>query len=233
MRILSRLVLGSSALAAAALIGCSGGDDDGPVRDVGTGNAVLSVTARVGTENLIPNARDATGFRTEYEVRVSRGTLPVANATVTLGGVTLPHVGAGAYVGVAMGLPPDPVALSVQADGDYVRGVALSPPGLHFFTNPSANGQTVSLAAGQPLVVTWTRGAEANEAELRASEFEGPVPDTGRYEVAPGWVRYEPGQSCRLTRNSRMAINGIAAGLHDNEIRISVRNELEFTPIVP
>lgn len=222
----------AAAALAVVLAACGGGGDDGPVRDVGTGNAVLSVSARVETENLIPNARDATGFITHYEVRVSRGLVPVTSATVTLGGVPLAHVDSGVYVGDRAGFPPDPVALEVAAEGDYVRGVALSPPGLHFFTRPAVNGETVVLAPGQPLVVTWNRGEGANEAELDASNFEGPVPDTGRYEVAPQWIDFaEPGEPCRLRRTNRMAMGGLAAGLWDNELRIRVENELQFTAV--
>lgn len=230
MRVRPRLLATLSV--AFTLSACSGGGDDRPVRDIGTGNSVLSVSARVETEDLIPNARDATGFITHYEVRVARGTTPVTTAAVSLGGVPLAHLDSGVYVGDRAGLPPDPVALDVAAEGDYVRGVALSPPGLHFFTRPSVNGETVALAAGQPLVVTWSRGESANEAELVASNFEGPVPDTGRFEVAPQWVGLaEPGEPCRLSRTNRMAMGGLAAGLHDNEIRIRLENELQFTAV--
>lgn len=223
---------GSALLPLLAAAACGGGLDvpEVRVRDPGQGSGTLLVEAWVKGEAVVPNATDASGFRTRILARVSRRGGPVVDADVRVNGLPLAHRGAGVYgePSQLLGLPAGVVAVEARAGDDWAQG-AISSPGGHAFTRPSRSGEVLSWDAGTPLRLEWIRGARADSASLDVGGFAATGDlDDGTWAAPPGAAGLGPAASagCGLWRENRVLLRGAATG---SFLSVSVWNGLRVT----
>ncbi len=216
------------------LAAACGGTVDVPaveLRDAGKGSGTLLLQAYVKGEATVPNAGDASAFRTRIVVRVSRRGIPVTDATVHVNDLALVHQGGGTYVEPAqlLGLPPSIVAVGVTTPGGDWAAAACSSPGGHAFTRPSRGGETMALAPGAPLEVEWVRASRADSASLNVGGFAalGPI-DDGAYAIPPGAPGLAPAAPAAvgLWRENRVMLRGGTTG---SLLSVSVWNGLQVT----
>jgi len=212
-----------SSLLALTLVACGGDATDG-----GTGSDTLYIDADVVAEPQISNARDAGDFTTELRVRCSLNGADLNAGTVVLhsegGDVDLAWDGSdwraaqSGYWGT--------YTLDVDFGDDYVHGVTVDGPGIHYFTAPAA-GATVDATA--PLEVTWDRGSEADSASIETQEMSRvAIADSGSFLVPVGGLKSSTDQvedeQIEVRRASRVAPAGAVGG---SELRVSIRNEID------
>lgn len=137
------------------------------------------------------------GFVTQFEVivRDAQGA-PISGATVTvrnssLGTVNLLELdaGSGEYEATVNSFVAGDYRLDVTRGSDEVRGVVIGGMSAHQITSPLAND---TVAANEPLAVTWTRPSEAAGAEIATQEFEAEGPS--RYRIVYHSGEHEPGR---------------------------------------
>lgn len=215
------MILGAAVLIAAC------GDSTGPAldrNDPGTGTATLRVMAEIRGDNV------QGGFITDMEaqVRDAQGS-PVSGATVVirnndLGAVTLVEDGAGTgnYVASVNGFGGGDYGLEVVADTDRVEDVVVGGIGVHQITGPAP---TDTLAADQPLTVTWSRGAEAFRAEVSSREYQAQdILDTGTHTIPGVDIQSRPDERIRVTRYNEVQIAG---GLAGSRLQLRLRQTME------
>lgn len=194
----------------------------------------LLVDADVEARPLVPNASKAVDFTTSYRVRLERGGAAVTTGTVSIdsaaGSVALTYTGEdNRWVGTQNGYE-EVYRLSVTDGADYVDGVRVDGPALHWFTAPTP-GATIDTSA--PVMVTWSRGEAADTARLDTDQLdELVVSDTGSYSVPAGGFKSNRGEieqeRIRLDRSRRVTPVGALAG---SEMRVQVRNEISVLVI--
>jgi hypothetical protein len=115
--------------------------------------------------------------------------------------------------------------LTVVRGTDNVQGVVVGGISAHQIASPSANA---TIAANQPMTVTWTRPSEAVAVDLETRDFiaEG-IPDAATYTVPAGNNPARPDQRIRVWRYNQV---DIAGGLFGSRLKLSIRNTVE--PIV-
>jgi hypothetical protein len=223
----------AGALALALTAACGEPDLEPPdVSDPGQGTGGLLVQAHVKGEAVAPNARDASGYRTRYEVVVRWNGFAVIDAAVRVNDLVLVHRGGGLYTEPAqqLGLPPPVVALAVTArDHSHWLAGARSSPGHHAFLRPAGAGEVLATGPATPLDIRWERARRADDASLDVAGFAavGDI-DDGRFVVpggAPG-LREGAAARCGLWRENRVLLRGGATG---SALSVSVWNGLTFT----
>ena len=230
---MNRLALSFSAvLPLLSLLGCGSSALVG--ENPGTGTNTLEIRAEVAAVETIPNASAPNDFNVEFIVVVTRGGQPVTDATVkiTPGGgapLSLVHQGAGQsgrYSASRVGYDSTYV-LDVVTGGDNVLGARIVSPGIHTFTKPSS-GEVV--APRQDLLVTWLSLEAADETSIDTKEMDQTaIPDSGTFIVnGVNLVGEEDKQKqgrIRLWRANRVGLTG---GVGSSELKVSIRNRLEF-----
>lgn len=233
-----------SHLFAVLLVGLAAcGGDQVPPSNIGTSSGTLKVTATVTASPTlgIENSTTADQFETEMQVDVFK-VVPPAPATPLPGATVRIKVGNVEHVlnpvinrseryrlVVPGGFTTEMVTLNVDAGTDYVHGAARKAPGIQVFTKP-VKGESVSIAglAGQPYHVTWTRPAAADIAQLRVSQFDQQVTDSGSADIPAANLQQGDAQECRLTRTNVVQVNSVAG----SQLEVRVRQSLSIN-IVP
>ncbi|MGQ0714778.1 MAG: hypothetical protein ACT4PJ_13765 [Gemmatimonadaceae bacterium] len=215
----------TAAFAFISLLAC--GSSTGPAaarNDPGTGTLTLHVDAEVA--GIEVGGTMTTGYL--VAVRNAQA-LPVSGATVTvrnsmLGSVTLSETaaGSGVYGATRPVFPSTDFTLDVVRAGDNVRGVVLGNPGAHVITAPAQNS---TVAAGQPLTVTWSRPSQALLSEIETRDFgTREIPDNGTYTIPGADNPARTDQRIRLNRFNQI---DIAGGLPGSRMRVEVRRTIE------
>ncbi len=212
-----------------ALTAC-GGDSTGPAadrNDPGTGTRTIRVTAEVEGQDV------AGGFVTEFDVslRDVAGN-PISGATVTVRNNTLGTVnllelsaGSGDYKATLNTFAPGDYRLDAIRGTDKVEGVVVGGIAAHSILSPTVNA---TMAANQPMTVTWSRPSEAAGADLETRDFsvEG-VADAGSYTIPAADNPVRSDQRIRVWRYNQV---DIAGGLFGSRLKLSIRNTVE--PVV-
>jgi hypothetical protein len=175
----------------------------------------------------------AGGFVTAFDVSL-RDALgnPISGAAVTvlngtLGTINLLELSAGSgdYEATVNSFASGDYRLSVIRGTDNVQGVVVGGIAAHLISSPAANA---TIAANQPMTVTWTRPSEAVAVDLETRDFlaEG-IPDNASYVIPAGNNPARPDQRIRVWRYNQV---DIAGGLFGSRLKLSIRNTAE--PIV-
>lgn len=218
------------ALAALFVLGC-GEDPVGPAaeqNDPGTGTRNMLVRADIEAEDV------AGGFVTTFEVELrDQAGDPVSGATVKVragsaGTLNLleMNAGSGEYRAQLNSFPTGQFRLdAASGDSMKVQGVVVGGIEQHAITAPLAND---TIVAGEPLVIEWTRAAEARGADIETRDFEVEgIPDSGSLTVPGGDNPAREDQRVRVWRFNRVDIDG---GLFGSVLKLSIRNTVE--PVV-
>lgn len=220
----------SLGLAALFVIGC-GDDPVGPAveqNNPGTGTRNMLVQGDIEAEDV------AGGFVTTFEVKLrNQAGQPVSGATVVVragGAGTLNllemDAGSGEYRAQLNSFPKGDFRLdAASGDSMKVQGVVVGGIEQHAITAPSAND---TIVAGEPLLIKWTRAAEARGADIETKDFEVEgIPDSGSFTVPGQENPARDDQRVRVWRFNRVDIDG---GLFGSVLKLSIRNTIE--PIV-
>lgn len=219
----------------ATLAACGGGDplEPGAGDDPGTGSSTLLIDADVHAGERLPNAREAADFDTELHVRVEKDGERVESGSVSVtsagGTVELAFDAAddgGRWRGLQAGYF-EVYELDVTSGDDFVAGVRVDGPALHYFTTPTA-GATVDATAA--LDVSWAAAEVADTATIRTKEMdEVTIDDAGGYTLAVGSLKSKPDETeqeeLRLRRAARITPAGAVAG---SELRVEISNRIEL-----
>ena len=215
---------------AVAVSAAACGDSTGPAaerNDPGTGTGTMRVLADIEGSDV------AGGFVTDFDVSLrDGGGLPISGATVTvrnpnLGTVNLLELSAGSgdYEATVNTFAAGDYRLDAVKGADNVQGVVIGGMSAHAILSPQAND---TVAANEPLTVTWSRPSEAVGADLETRDFEAEgIPDSGTYTV-PG--ADNPPRTDGRIRVWRFNEVTIAGGLEGSRLKLKVRNTVE--PIV-
>lgn len=197
--------------------------------DPGTGSLTLAVDADVDARPTIANARDEQGFTTEFHVRVRKNDVDVTTGTVTVrsrgGDVALTYGADNRWHGAQVGYW-EVYELAVESGTDFVDGVRVDGPALHYFSAPLPGATVDSL---MPLTITWKRGEGADSAMLDTDKIdELAIPDTGTFALPAGSLKSKPDaveqERIRIERAATVIPSGAVAG---SQMRVSIRNEVE------
>jgi len=213
------------------LAACSGDPlDPGAGDDPGDGTNTLSVEGRASAEPRFANARSATDFTTDFELRVTLNNTPVTAGTVTIqsryGLATLTwNPNENRWQG-DMANYDEVYQLDVVSGADEVRGVIVDGPDIHVFTAPMA-GATLDSTVQNPL--KWNRDERADITTFDAQEIDRVnIDDTGEYMMGIGVLRAERDQArentLELTRTNHVQPAGAIAG---SDFAVTIRNELD------
>lgn len=223
--------LGLVACSLLAACGGSAGDlDPGAGNSPGTGTSTLLVDGDIEARPRVTNARSAADFDTHISVRVSLNGQPLTTGTasVTSRSATTPLVfeaGAGKWDATVTGYD-EVYILDVESGGDYVEGVRVDGPDIHFFTAPMA-GATLDSTVATP--VAWSSEQEATTAAIDAEEISKlSIPDSGEYILAVGALKADKDtpreNTIDLVRTNRVTPAGAVAG---SDVRVSVENRVQ------
>jgi hypothetical protein len=207
-----------------ALAACGPGSPNNP----GTGTQTLQIDGNVSASERQSNAATADQFSTDFDVRVTKGGVPVADATVVVrsscGEVTLTFDAGTNRYAATQGSYCTTYTLDVTAGADRVSGVSVVGPAIHRITAPM-DRQT--LDPRQSHLVTWTPSG-ASSARMETRDYSTTGADTGSAGIPMARLRSEPGTAAnervRVTRSSRVVPAG-ATG--DSSFTVSVRNAVE------
>jgi hypothetical protein len=194
----------------------------------GSGTGTLLVQADVSGSDVGSGV-----FQTDFTVTL-RDTLgaTVSGASVGVstptGSVILAEDGAvpGTYRAARAGYAPGTCQLTVSRGADGVSSVWVVAPDVHTVTSPAAND---TVAAGQPLNVTWTRSRASLEVTLETRDYQSTAPelDDGVSVVpAPG----NPARGDQRVRVFRLNRTLMAGGLPGSRFEARIRNSIE--PVV-
>lgn len=218
------LILGATA--------CGGSDlDPGAGDDPGTGTSTLVVDGSVSATPRISNARAPGDFDTELSVRVrladqpvTTGTVRVTSASGVIDLVLDTSNNEQRWRGRASGYD-EVYLLDVESGADYVRGVRVDGPDLHFFTAPTP-GDTVDAAVA--LTLAWSSEDTAESASVKAKNIDGvAIDDTRTYDLPPRALEAKKDEvkenELSVRRTNRVVPAGAAGG---SELTVSVENRL-------
>lgn len=219
-------------VAVSLLAACGGSDlDPGSGNDPGGGTQTLVVDGSARAEPRLANARVASDFDTDLEVRVTLNGTAVTTGTVTVTSATgaFDLIFDPAEGGRWRGSAPrydEVYILDVVSGEDTVEGVRVDGPDIHTFVEPLP-GATVD--STMPLAIEWGGDHGADSASIDTEEIDNlAIEDTGTFSLAPGSLKTEQDKAkentLRLTRNNVIVPAGAAAG---SEWRVSIRNEIE------
>ncbi|MDH3458243.1 MAG: hypothetical protein OER90_15485 [Gemmatimonadota bacterium] len=210
------------------MLGC--GEATGPAverNDPGTGTNTLSVVADIDGRD-IPG-----GLATDMDVQLrdAQGA-PVSGATITirngaLGTTTLfeTGVGTGDYTATVNNFGTGDYELNVVAGNDKVENVVVGGIGVHTIQSPTLAD---TVPANQPLIVTWSRSAQAFRADVDSREYEAQdVLDLGTHTIPAQDVRARSDERIRVDRYNEVTIAG---GLAGSRLQLELRRTVE--PIV-
>lgn len=213
-----------------AMLTLSCSDSTGPAanrNEPGTGTNTMLVNADIEGQDV------AGGFVTQFDVSLRNAAgAPISGATVrvvnnTLGTVNLLELSAGSgdYEATVNTFAPGDYRLSVVNGLENVQGVVVGGISAHLVSAPVANA---TVAANQPMTVTWTRPSEAVAADLETRDFSAQgIPDAATYTVPAGNNPARPDQRIRVWRYNEV---DIAGGLFGSSLKLSIRNTVE--PVV-
>ncbi len=214
------------------LAACGGSDlDPGAGNDAGGGTGTLVVDGRATAEPNLANARVASDFDTELEVRVRLNGVDVIDGSVTVTSTsgTFELALADTDSGKRWrGLAPsydEVYILDIVSGDDAVDSVRVDGPDIHTFLEPLA-GATVD--ATQPIAVRWSGDHQAASAAIDAEEIdELAIDDTGEFSLPGGALKTDQDKvrenTLRISRVNRVVPAGAAAG---SEWSVSIRNEI-------
>lgn len=216
-------------------VACGGGDlAPGAGDDPGTGSLTLEVDADISARPLVTNAKTATDFTTEFHVRIQKGGTDVTTGTVfvtsSAGQVPLTYAADNRWTGAQPGYF-EVYELSATMGADYVDGIRVDGPALHYFTAPLP-GATVD--STMPLPVTWKRGEEAETASLDTDKIDQlTITDSGTYSLPAGSLKSKSDaveqDRIRIERSSAVVPTGAVAG---SQMRVHVRNDVELLVMI-
>lgn len=220
-----------SVLACSVLAACGGSDlDPGAGNSAGTGTSTLLVDGDIEARPRVGNARASGDFDTHLSVRVSLNGQPVTTGTVTVtsrsASTPLTFDAAdGKWDGIVSGYD-EVYVLDVEAGSDYVEGVRVDGPDIHYFTAPTAGA---TLDSTMPTPVTWSSEQEATTATIDAEEIDRlTIPDTQQYMLAAGALKADKEapreNTIELVRTNRITPAGAVAG---SDVRVSVDNRIQ------
>ncbi|NIR45597.1 MAG: hypothetical protein GWN99_14370 [Gemmatimonadetes bacterium] len=202
--------------------GCNGHEPLGPpdsLNDGGVGNETLLVMAEVEVDS------ETGGFITRFEIDVfDSSNQPVSDAEVTVvwnnTPVLVPETStSGFYLAQVSGAGAGPARLSVEKDSMYVRDVVLGNIGIHAVLTPAA-GDTV--AANEPLSVTWVSDFQAPYAELLTLDEFFEVQDVGSYSIPANRNDViRSNQRIEIERQNEVEVTG---GLSGSYFRLEVES---------
>lgn len=211
--------------------GCGDDDPVGPAAEQnqpGTGTRNMLVDAEIEGQD-VPG-----GFVTTFEVTLrNQAGQPISGAAVRVGAGSAgtlnlleTNAGSGEYVAQLNAFPSGNYRLDVvSGDSMAVQGVVVGGIAQHTITSPTANDTVV---AGEPLVVQWSRDAEARGADIETRDFEVEgVPDTGSFTIPGSDNPARDDGRVRVWRFNRVDIDG---GLFGSTLKLSIRNTVE--PVV-
>lgn len=219
------------ALSALLLAGCGDDDPIGPAaeqNDGGTGTRNMLVIAEVEGQD-VPG-----GFVTTFDVSLrNQAGQPISGATVRVGAGSAgtqnlleTNAGSGDYQAQLNSFPSGNYRLDVlSGDTMKVQGIVVGGIAQHTITSPTANDTVI---ADQPLVVRWTRNAEARGADIETRDFDvDGIPDTGSFTIPGGDNPARNDGRVRVWRFNRVDIDG---GMFGSTLKLSVRDTVE--PVV-
>jgi hypothetical protein len=212
---------------------CGGSDlDPGSGNDPGEGTSTLFIDGNASAEPRLTNARARGDFDTHFSVRVrtlagadvTEGTVSITSASGTVPLIYNPNGEVHRWEGTASGYD-EVYVLDVDSGADYVHGVRVDGPDIHYFTEPLP-GATVD--STMQLEIKWSSDDAAPSAWIRAERIDDlSIPDSGTYMLSAGALKAEKDKAqentLRLSRADRVTPAGAAGG---SELTVSVRNEL-------
>jgi hypothetical protein len=165
--------------------GCGGNTPATSRNNPGTGSSTLEVKADI--DGSISNGTPLTNFQVTvkdgFGNNVSGATVGIANPSLTNGAITLveANAGSGQYINSVAQIPSGDFSLTVTHPNGNVQGVVVGGPGMHTINAPTLNS---SVAANQPLVVSWTTPAQAKQATIWTRDLNSvSMPDMGAFTI--------------------------------------------------
>jgi hypothetical protein len=209
--------------------------DPGAGDTAGTGTKTLSIDGGANAHPTTPNAADAAGFKTDFEIDIKLGTSEITTGTVTVTSssgktaLAFDMTTTNHWLGTAAGYD-EVYQLDVDDGTDTVSGVRVDGPGIHTITTPSASA---SIDSTMMTSVTWARDEAAQTAVLHIDDNNGgngdlPVSDTGNFSIPANTFKAQKDQTrpatVSLTRTNQIAPAGAAAG---STFTVGVENEVD------
>ncbi len=221
-----------SLLTCSLLAACGGGSDldPGAGNSAGTGTSTLLLDGDIEARPRIDNAQRAGDFDTHLSVRVTLNGQPVTTGTLTVSSRSasrgLVYDGETTRWNATVPGYDEVYVVDVESGADYIEGVRVDGPDLHYFTAPTAGATLDSTVVTE---ITWHAEQEAATARIDAEEIDKlTIPDAGEYLLAAGALKAdndEPQQNVlELTRSNRVSPAGAIGG---SELRVSVSNRIQ------
>ncbi|MEK7348276.1 MAG: hypothetical protein AABZ94_05340 [Candidatus Eisenbacteria bacterium] len=227
MRATTTIVISMIALAAS---GCGGGSSAPTAPGIGTpaggtGTTTLLVQASVEGRDLSPGVFETVFTASVYDTL----NLPASGATVS---VTLPS-GLAVVLAEDIGTPgtyrhtrssylPGTYTLSATWGTDAISGVRVVGPTVHTITSPAANA---TIAADQPITVTWNRTSPAQEAKVETRNYESLAETDDMASSIPS--SGNPASLDQRVRVKRINKTTITAGLPGSRLEAVLRTTVE------
>lgn len=205
------------ALTALLVAACGGNGNATDQNRAGSGSGTMTVTGDINASVT------ASGPTTAFSVRLRDGQgAAITGASVVvhndqLGDVTLVDAaGNGVYVNSTASVPSGSFGLTVVHNADNVMGVVVGNPGAHTINAPTASS---TVAAGQPLPVSWTTPTTAKSATISMSGgFSSQAPDTGSFTVPASANTARTNQHVDVSRFNEV---DIAGGFSGSRLRVT------------
>jgi hypothetical protein len=204
------------AIAALALAACGGQSTATDHNKAGSGSTTMTVTGDINA------SQTSTGPSTSFSVRLRDGVnSPVTGATVTihnqqLGDVALTDANnTGVYTSTAASIPSADFGLTVVKGSDNVQGVVVGNPGVHVINGPASSS---TVAANQPLTVSWTTPTTAKSATITTNGYSAQAPDTGTYTIPAANNTVRNNQHVDVARFNEV---DIAGGFSGSRLRVT------------
>ena len=217
------------ALAAACDSGAGGSGDGEPTPDPGEGSGTLRVTATLGVDEAVGDARRNGDLDTTFTVQVTRSDEPVLDATVvfaTPSGDKLLATDEAAADGVYRGSHAGyhrVYDLSVVAGADRLTARIVGPT-LHTIGAPTIPREEGTIPPGTAIDIRWDAADTAEAVFVRVGDYTvDELPDNRSHTVPADAALGDEGRELRVEvrREIRMGLAGGAAG---SEAVVRVRN---------
>jgi hypothetical protein len=217
------------AVAAAALACGSNNSSNAAIshNSPGTGTNTLKVVGVITAANLPTTTTPQTTLSVTVTdgtgATVNGATVSILNASVPDGVVNLTQSAAGnPYTATVASYPSGDFRLNVVSGTDSVQGVVVGGVGMHTINSPAQNG---TVAAGQPLDVTWTTPAVAKQVSITTRDLPlTSAPDTGDFTISGAQNPLRAGQRVIVTRSNEVEAAG---GLLGSSLNVSYANRID------
>jgi hypothetical protein len=207
---------------AAMMLACGSNNSAVSRNEPGTGTSTLKVTGDI--DGSPSGATFTVVVKDGLGNDVSGATVAVMNPNLSGGELTLTEAFSGStgeYGGATLAFPSGDFRLSVIKGSDYVQGVVVGGPGVHTINAPAVNS---TVAANQPLDITWTTPMQSKQASVSTRDMSVDGADIGAYTIAASSNPARTGQRVTVERQNEV---DIAGGLLGSRLRVTYSSSID------